>query len=524
MLKRTLFVFNILFFLSVFTCNAQPSQIKHSRPDGNILETFYQLNDCRIYPAEKVIKRSKITGGVVGIGIMHEQLYDINFDKTKVYLLGKQTVFEEQLRGHNLKEAKVLRSRFNHRNFRDGLFFAFDNDTLYEVISSRFHPVISIKEMKSVGEYLFENTEGQLFIFLDEYRRMSPPLSDSLHIDRSSFRLIADNLFCDKSNIYDMRSYATDETGLPLATFGKIIGKNKGGEITVGDSYCVLGEEVYLRADKQNRRLDLDASSIREYLLNESYSTYLITDGKKVYVYSLDKSGTPFSEITEFYGLDLEPIIPRPAKWYFDRTDYTVYLDTSKRGLRGLYYSKVGFLMYSKTCQNVYILGADGKSVPFKGLLLSGDENIEVHFFDATKDKDDLLPILRFGSSLFNTSLLNLYKENGLDIANLKQVGKSIFYFDGKTLVWSEKIQYIIPPTEESELTALKNLFKSWICEVKHPEKLVMLNERLLTDGENFYAIGRIDHDAVLLSAPFSALNIPAFYLPQGKTELQKAR
>lgn len=200
---------------------------------------------------------------------------------------------------------------------------------------------------------------------------------------------MCDDFFYDKDQIYYLGYYTVKECGRPISHFCKVIGENDGSLFKVRNSYCCINDQAYLRKIYSLDSIALDPSTIREYQHDSYYSTYLITDGNKVYINSLHYQGPDFTEIEGLSNLNLKLIIPKVSTWYYNPETNMVYLQLNaeeRMTAKGDY----RVLMYSDIDNQIFIVNRDGKYEEYKGLLIPQNEDNSPHLFDAKIDLDQL--------------------------------------------------------------------------------------------------------------------------------------
>lgn len=491
-------------------------------------DTCYTIGNYQICPREKKVKVYTMTGGIDWDGYTYLPLDNIDFENTEMYLIGNSVIFKEQTKGRDLKKAHFIYPEKFRLNDSGIPLFAFDNDSVFEESHLTIYSLISTQDKTYSGNYLFEDKDQKLYTLVNYGRTFSPELPDSLGIDRATLKHLCDDFFYDKDQIYYLGYYTLEESGRPVSQFGKVFGKNEGNRFGVGKSYCSINDQVFLRKEYKSQLLDLNASSTREYLIDSYYSTYLITDGKKVYINSLHYQGTDFTEIKGLSDLDLKPIIPNTSTWYYNPQNKMVYLHPDHKQISNLK-REFGFLMYSNINDKTFIINRDGEFKTYNGILLPEGDGKVAKTFNSATDTDRLKSLEPYTlynfNDVFYDALLKVYKENGIDNNLLTRLGETIFYTDGKNILWLNEAQHINNSFGEDETSQngvlhIEHFFTNWVCRINNPDKLVIINNNMLTDGTTLYYIDYEGGDRKLKATSFSTLGLPVFFLEKGKNKI----
>lgn len=521
MLKAIINIISIISFGGIMYSQTQTSTMKNL--ESKTTDTCFTICNYQICPQERKIKIFQMTGGVDWDGYTYTSLDNLDYGSTKMYFVGKALLFEEQINGRDMKKAHFIYPRKYWMNYRNIPTIAFDNDSLFEVSHSGISARMSTKGKKYLRDNLFEDEAGKLYLLSDYHTNLSDEIPESLGIDKATIRNICDDFYYDKNRIYYL-GYYEEEACPKMKCFGKVVSKNEGNNFKVGTSYLTINNQTILRAKYVPKPLDLNASTVKEYLLDTYYSTYLITDGNKVYINSLHYQGTDFMEIEGLKNLDLQPIIPTVGEWRYNPSNKMVYLYTKDGKTVPNTKGEYGFLMYSNINNKVFIINRDGKYKTFAGILILEKDSKTFATFDRKKDADtlknlEIYTVYKY-NSIFYEALLAAYKANGIDNDKLKQVGKSIFYTDGKNLVWMNKVLQINQNYGKEGVGHIDYYFKNWICHINKPNNLKVINDDMLTDGTTLYYIDTMGRNDKLMAVSFTEMGIPIFYLEDGKDKI----
>lgn len=493
-------------------------------------DTCYTIGDYQICPYEKKVKVLTMIGGVDWDGFTYKPLDNIDFNNTEMYMVGNSVIFKEETKGRDLKKAHFIYPKKFLLNYRDIPLIVFDNDSIFEKSHLTIHPLRSTEGKTYLGNYLFEDEDKKLYVLLDNGRAVSPEIPDSLGIDKATVKHLCDDFFYDKDQIYYLGYYIIEEFGKSVYRFCKVVGKNQGNHFSVGKSYCSINDQVFLRTEYEPRLLDLNASSSREYLIDSYYSTYLITDGNKTYINSLHYQGTDFAEIKGLSGLNLKSIIPNLSTWYYNPQNKMIYLHPDDQQ-RSKLKSEYGFLMYSDLNNKAFVINRDGNFKTYNGIVMPKVGGDVPQTFDGKRDADSLKSlepyILYNFNDVFYKALLQAYKENGIDNKRLTRIGETIFYTDGTNLLWLNEAQQINRNYGNNEsyhngVRHIEHLFINWVCRINNPDKLVIINNNMLTDETALYYIDREGGDNKIKMVPFTSLGLSTFFLEKGKDSFRK--
>lgn len=495
-------------------------------------DSCYTIGNYQICTHEKKVKVYTMIGGVNWDGYTYKPLDHIDFENTEMYLIGNSVVFKEQTEGRDLKSGYFLYPKSFQLNDPQIPLVVFDNDSVFQINHLTLSPLISTRDKRYLGNYLFEDKDGKLYTLINYERTLSPELPCSLGIDKATLKHVCDDYFYDKNQIYHLSYYTVEESGKWVSYFGKVIGKNEGKGFCVGKNYCCINNRVYLRKKHEPLLLDLNASAVREYLVDNYYSTYLITDGKKMYIHSLHYQGTDFKEIKELSNLDLYPVIPNTAIWYYTPQNKIVYLHPDTKQASNLK-SEFGLLMYSNIDNKAVIINREGNFKIYDGILLPDNERNTPKIFDHATDLERLKTLKSFMyynfNPIFYNALLQAYKKHGINADLLARVGETIFYTDGTNLVWLNEAQHIDSSFGKDEAAQngvlhLEHLFTNWICRIDAPDNLAIINDNMLTDGTTLYYIDKEARKRKLKAVSLSSLGLPVFFLEQGKSKMHHSQ
>lgn len=527
MLKKTIGIICTLFIGGILCVKSQTS-IQNKQDTASILNTCYTIGSYQICPSEKQVKLHTRVGGIDWDGYTYTFLKNIDYDNTEMYLLGNAVFFKEQIQGRDLKKALFIYPGRYQQNYWGIPSIVLDNDSIYQKSALSIYSRISIEGKKYLHDRLFEDRAGKLYVLVGDNEGFSEGIPDSVGVDKASVRHLCDGFYYDKSRIYYFGSYIVMEDGKPIINFADILGENKGNNFKFGNSFLVIDNQAFLRTRYAPKLLNINVSSVREYPIDSYYSTYLITDGQKVYINSLHYQGTGFMEIKELADLDLQPVIPDMSMWYYDDASQKAYLYLNDQKMPNVK-SEYGFLMYSNVNNKVFIINRDGKFKTLAGILMPNKDGKTFRAFDRTKDAaklKSLEPFTRYKfNHIFYNALLNVYKENGIDNNRLIRIGETIFYTDGTNLLWLNEIQHINnsfgrDPKALHGVRHIEYNFKNWVCHINNPDKLTVINDNMLTDESTLYYIDTESGDRKLQAVPFSSLGIPVFFLEKGKDKI----
>lgn len=528
MRTHSLGIISILIYWICLPATAQSSNMKTEQDSTIISNNCYTLGHYQICPSERKIKAFTRIGGVDWDGYTYVPYDEIDFDNTEMYLVGNAVLFKEQTKGRDLKKAHFISPKKYQMNDRGIPIIVFDNDSVFEKEHQSIHPLLSTEGKSYFADYLMEDKEGGYYVIMDNGRGISAKIPDSLGIDKATIRHLTDNFFYDKNKFYALEYYEVKEGRGVMYHFGKVLGKNEGNNFRVGADFCCINDQTFILREYAPSLVDMNVSSVREYPIDSYYSTYLITDGDKMYINSLNYQGADFAEIEELFGLDLYAVVPSILEWYYNPDNKMIYLypDNKQRIQAKRVY---GFLMYSQVNNKAFVVNRDGQFSTYNGIMMPAEEKGSPRKFDSVTDKDVLKsfePLIVYGfSRIFHNGLLNAYKENGINNDKLVQVGKSIFYTDGKSLVWLSEAQHISQNFGNEEkynngLDHIQHLFKNWICPINNPKNLVVINDDLLADGNTLYYVDRESNERKLIAVPFTDLGIPVSILEKGRDKI----
>lgn len=524
-------IFATLVLLFVLLTNLQCSNKRKSMEPNTTFHSdscCYTIGEYQICPHQKMIKTMVRVGGVDWDGFEYVPLKGVDFNHTEMYMIGNAILFKEQLLGKDLTKAHFIHPKKYQMNYSGIPIIAFDNDSVYQVSLKKLYPLVAIHDKKLLRDDIFEDNDGKLYILNNSDNGLSEQIPDSLGVDKTTIRNLADNFYYDKDKIYYLGYYVENENNRPVSRFAKTIAENRTENFSVGTSYFTIGNQVYLRSKYEIVKIpDINASLVKEYLLDSYYSTYLITDGNRIYIYSLHYQGTDFKEISDLQGLQLHAVYPISMQWKYNTKTQMAYLkEPPKSYLDKTITGRQGLLMYSWTNGKAFIIDREGEYISLHGILLPDRDGQPERVFDGQSDENiiqELIPsaLYRF-NNIFYDALLTAYKAHGIDNDKIAPIGNGKYYTDGQHLILMPEILRHNNDFGAEGVAHIEYCFEDWICPINNPANLKMINENLLTDGTTLYYTdyrgkgGRIK----LMAVPFSDLGIPVFYLGKGKDKI----
>jgi len=248
----------------------------------------YHIGNYMIYPETKTISKGQMIGGVDWDGYGYFPDSTINYNTTSLILMKNIIEFRERLEGIDFKTLKSF----------PGLDWFMDKNAIYKDAYSIKYPVASLKDLRQIGNTLYEREDGKI-AYIHSYYGLMQWVSDVVP-DKPTLIHLADGFFMDKNGLYNVKQYMND--GVPV-----YIDKYDGSmpDYKVYESYITVGDKVFARIDNKVFQLDLDVKNVREYIYNRYDIYYTITDGKKTYYYSKRYRESDFQEIKNLRGRDL---------------------------------------------------------------------------------------------------------------------------------------------------------------------------------------------------------------------------
>lgn len=163
------------------------------------------------------------------------------------------------------------------------------------------------------------------------------------------------------------------------------IAKSKEEKNTVikrGKAYTAYEDSIIVNVRYTAKQLDLDLARTKEYLIDDYYNTYIITDGHKTYLHSLFYQGTQLMELEFLRGKDVTAIADKKHLWRINQSNQAIYTSLSKKENEKIKYPEgtigfEGFLLSAN--DGYYIVNRDGlyKKASFFNILNEAENGFE---------------------------------------------------------------------------------------------------------------------------------------------------
>lgn len=439
---------------------------------------YYQLGGYRIYPGEKTVLVYSDNYSPCYIDTL------INFDSTALVFYGNKLDFKEHLDSLiDYNTLKVLHYEIGKEYYYPSV--CKDKNYIYIDLQEKE----DISGYKNLNDCIYLNNDNEIF-----YLTKSGDLGKmDIHNEKpylTDLEYLSDGCFYNKDGLFELqRQYNyEDERNVWFTVPVKV--KSSNGRKIIPDIkrfYFTYGNDVYLRGNNTGRcrqefqKLDLDAIHVKQFMLSEFDCSFILTDGKKSYIYPekiRNKINT--GSIARWIQLSDDNI-----RFRYEKKTNTLYYALNKNSESGQFTSMHGALFHIDG--NFWIISMSGKEEG-KGNMFSldkvminagnGYEELDINNYRYISDDLYIYKGILYGN-LCQT--IDSYKE--LDLPNLKPLKhndvSSCYYTDNKLLFYHN-------PGYERQRAQDGTIYPHIVENVDF-SSLKVVTERMLIDKNNIY-------------------------------------
>lgn len=259
---------------------------------------YYQLGRYQIYPERRYVMTERAAGGTNYDDEGNAYHWDgtitavdplIDYDKTTLYFIGNNIIFEEYLNPRvDMSSLKIFKTGFDrYYNIvcADKKYIYHDifknEDEEDEDKNENIDKNNRVSGKKYLGSRIYKGKNGQLYYFDLQNDYLERLAADS-PLDLSTLKFACNRFFYDKNGFYQLGEDYSNDEDYNSYIHPKLLDSSGGNMImpVIRNEYIIYGTSVYAKSD-YTKQLNLSPDKIRCFDIY--YDKTLLTDGTASY-------------------------------------------------------------------------------------------------------------------------------------------------------------------------------------------------------------------------------------------------